>query len=128
VFPQLKGRIPWIALECVREETGLHPCDKRLSRTVKMEDEQFSHVDFSHIEFDDDPLYHRYLQCREPSEDVVQRAKDFFYWLQSRSEAEIIVVSHSAFLRHLFENVVYCDEFDKSMYKNCEIRSYKVFM
>lgn len=64
-------RVPWIASELVREQSGLHPCDRRLPISVLSQDH--AHVDFSHVESDVDPLYPLYPTSREPSENVVQR-------------------------------------------------------
>lgn len=119
-FPNLVNQIPWIALEHIREQTGLHPCDKRFP--ISHHQNNHSHVDFNEIQHDEDPLYDLY-ERREPDNDLDERAKQFLIWLESRKETEIIVVTHSAFLRGLFQRVLFPDKKFHS-FKNCEVRTY----
>eukprot|EP01041_Mallomonas_annulata_P009132 gene9132-18921_t len=119
-FPYLIDRIPWIALECVREVTGLHPCDKR--RPVSVTSTDFPHVNFEHLVSDEDPLYHLYSNSREPEEKVVERCREFMRWLSLRPEREIVVVTHSAFLRTLSKTMLNIKK--DTPYSNAEIRSY----
>jgi broad specificity phosphatase PhoE len=123
-FPNLIGTIPWIALENLRETTGLHPCDRRRPITEHME--HYPHIDFSLVLSDDDPLYHQYTCEREPDAHVALRARKFLEWLANRQEKEIIVVTHSAFLRALFRLVLDAEESEKAQFSNCELRSYLV--
>lgn len=123
-LPFLEGVVPWVAIESIRETTGLHPCDKRRSRSEKMTQPEFKHIDFSFIESDFDALYDLY-SIREPEAHVARRAQNFFDWLETRKESEVVVVTHSAFLRTLFHQIILeCDDDDKKNYENCEIRSY----
>lgn len=124
-FPQLKGSIPWVAVECLREMTGLHPCDRRLSITEHKKN--FDHIDFSEIEEDTDPLYYKYT-LREPKADVTLRTQQFMEWLKERPETEIIVVSHHGYMMNLFHNSVKTAEPEKddTPFSNCEIRSFTV--
>ena len=103
-FPYLKDRVRWIALECIREQTGLHPCDQR--KDISVRSPEFSGVDFSLIEYDADPLYDQFSSLREPDENVGKRGREFLDWISTRSEPSVIVVTHSAFLRHFFNQVV----------------------
>jgi broad specificity phosphatase PhoE len=119
-FPHLIGKIPWLAIECIRETTGLHPCDRRLP--VSINSKTYPHVDFSLVEHDNDPLYHLY-NTREPTADVTRRCIEFMTWLQTRSESEIIVVTHSAYLNTLFTSVVGVPHQEYQKFENCEIRS-----
>ena len=64
----------------------------------------------------------------EPDEHVAERGREFIAWLSKRNEENVVVVTHSAYLRHLFGHVVDCDESDKTKYANCEIRSYKLVL
>lgn len=118
-FPHLVGSIPWIALESVREVTGLHPCDRRMP--ISYHAENHSHIDFSGIEHENDPMYHMY-DTREPDDHVEKRATDFLLWLHSREENEIVVVTHSAFLRVLFQRILHPGN-DHEKFENCEIRT-----
>lgn len=126
-FPHLVGQVPWLALECLREVTGMHPCDRRLPIPEHME--THPHVDFSLVEDEHDPLYQKYTDAntREPDEDVMIRCADFLAFLQKREESEIVVCTHSAYLRVLF-NHIFSDQAPdhKTKYANCEIRSYLV--
>jgi broad specificity phosphatase PhoE len=119
-FPHLVNRIPWIAVEHIREQTGHHPCDKRLS--VSEHSIKYPHIDFGHVSSDNDPLYDRY-DGREPLSDVLIRCNAFMDWIQKRDEREIIVVTHSAFLRHLFNHVLHTGE-SCAGFQNCELRSF----
>ncbi len=121
-FPQLQTSIPWIALEAVREQTGSHPCDKR--NPITQHKNTYKTVNFDSITHDHDPLYDKYF-LREPDTDVVKRCNEFLEWLGTRQEKEIIVVTHSAYLRHLFNKVLHTtSEYDRTTFANCEIRSY----
>lgn len=121
-FPSLMNKIPWIANENLREQSGLHPCDKR--RNISEHNGRFSHVDFKTIE-DADPVYHRYIM-REPQEHVIGRCREFFKWLSDRPEKEIIVVTHAAYLRTMFTSVLAVgnENNHKRHYDNCECRTY----
>eukprot|EP01036_Dinobryon_divergens_P037286 gene37286-48748_t len=121
-FPYLIDRIPWIALECVREVTGLHPCDKR--RPVSVTSTDFPHVNFEHLVSDEDPLYHLYSNSREPEEKVVERCREFMRWLSLRPEREILVVTHDAFLRTMFKKVVRTEGELFPQYGHAEMRTY----
>lgn len=119
-FHHLEGQIPWIAVEDIREVTGLHPCDRRLN--ISQHSQRYPFVDFGLIESDEDQLFPRYTG-REPIEDVEKRAHQFLDWLKSRPEKEIIVVTHSAFLRYLFRNAL---EMDHVEFQNAEMRSFLI--
>jgi broad specificity phosphatase PhoE len=121
-FPQLQTSIPWLALEAVREQTGSHPCDKR--QPISSHKQTYKHINFDGILHDHDPLYDKYTE-REPEDDVVIRCNEFLEWLGTRKEKEIIVVTHSAYLRHLFNSVLHTEApYDKTTFANCEMRSY----
>ena len=62
VFPHLMSKVKWIALECIREQTGLHPCDQR--KDIKIRSKEYPLVDFSQIVSDTDPLYGQYTISR----------------------------------------------------------------
>lgn len=120
-FPNLVNQIPWVALECIREQTGLHPCDKRFP--ISHHQNNHPNVDFNHIQHDEDPMYDFYSAYREPDSDLDERAKQFLSWLESRTESEIIVVTHSAFLRGLFRRVLFPQE-KYQEFSNCEARTF----
>lgn len=120
-FPQLINKVPWVAIETLREQTGLHPCDRRRPTTELAE--LFPHVSFSEIESDIDPLYNRYL-LREPVSAVTSRAIEFVEWLSMRPEKEVIVVTHSLYLEQLLHQVLLVHDESPSRFHNCEMRSY----
>jgi broad specificity phosphatase PhoE len=127
-FPTLVGKIPFLAHESIREQTGEHPCDRR--RPITEHSVSYPHVDFSIIKDDEDPLYFKSIE-RESNESLALRAHDFFDWLAIRQETNIIVVTHSAFLRNTFNLVLDLDlelEDDErsGAFKNCEMKSYMI--
>ncbi len=119
-FPYLMGKIPWIALESIRETTGIHPCDRR--HPLSSHASNFPHISFDHVESECDPLYHLY-DTREPNEDVIKRAKEFLNWLKNREESEIIVVTHSAFLGVFYSHLIGATNDDAKRFQNCEVRT-----
>jgi broad specificity phosphatase PhoE len=124
-FPHMKGKIPWIAIENLREQTGLHPCDRR--KSISEHKTKYAHVDFSNIAHDKDPLYYNY-RLREPNADVVVRAKHFMDWLMARPETEIIVVTHHGYLLNVFRDVIHTTDpdVDGDDFRNCELRTFIV--
>jgi len=56
-------KVIFLANELIREQTGLHPCDRRRTITNQLLD--FPRIDFSKIESDKDPIYKLYT-FREP--------------------------------------------------------------
>ena len=129
-----KTPVPFVAVEHLREQTGLHPCDLR--HPISQHASNFPHVCFQQVEHEEDPLYHRYSGKREPDEEVNNRVREFFQWLMEREEDNIAVVTHSAYLRNMFKHVVQIEaheidadvDFDHEKYKNCEVRSYQVVL
>ena len=121
-FPQFVDALPWVAIENVREQTGLHPCDKR--KPISVHKANYGHVNFDLIASNEDPIYSKYI-LREPDTDVAARGREFIEWLKQRPEKEIIVVTHSAYLRHLFNRVLDIEsDADREHFENCEMRTY----
>lgn len=127
-FPELVGKVRWLAHEMIREMAGGHPCDRR--RPISEHRESYPHVDFAQVENNEDPLYYLTGGDRETEESVTARAHVFFKWLETRSEKEIVVVTHSAFLRNIFNTVlqVNLDHEEKrcGVFRNCEMKSYHI--
>lgn len=127
-FPHLVNKIPWIGFENIREQTGAHPCDRR--RPISEHRVSFPHVDFSLVDDDEDQLYSRYPDRREPLEEVLARARDFLVFLSKRPEKEVIIVTHSAYLRHLLQHLLEESSEEPSSefqnFKNCEMRTFVV--
>lgn len=124
-FPHLIGKIDWIAHEDLREQSGFHPCDRR--RTISEYKKTYPFVDYSLIASDTDPLYPIYNTVREPEVEVMKRIDKFMVWLSTREEKELIIVTHSAYLRTLLgsldDSVTSVDEVH---FKNGELRTYLI--
>ena len=121
-FPSFINKVPWYGIDSIREVTGMHPCDRRLP--VSTTSKEFPHVSFEFITANEDPLYHLYKNSREPEEKVVERCEEFMRWVFQRDEQDILVITHSAFLRTL-SRVLLRIRHD-NQYENAEIRSYLV--
>lgn len=121
------GCPPFLAVESCREHLGVHPCDKR--RTKSEYETLFPAIDFSLIE-NEDILWKE--DVRETDEELAERGMKFLKWLWTRSEKEIAIVSHSGFLFHTLSafgndcHQVVKDEIC-THFANCELRS-MVFM
>ncbi len=118
-FPTFVNKIPFIALENVREQSGLHPCDRRNS--IKDQSSMFPLVDFNEIVSDEDPIYDLYPGIREPEDDVMARALKAIEYIITREEKEIIVVSHSSYLSKLLQTFNIHKQF-----QNAEVASYVI--
>lgn len=123
-FPQLMDKVPWVALEYVRERIGLHQCDRR--HPISVHRENYPFVDFSAVESDEDQLHHKY-DCREPTADMVKRGEEFLQWLVSRPEKDIVVITHSVFLTNLFSFVLPVEMNESRYFDNCEIRTFYLY-
>ncbi|CAL0307789.1 unnamed protein product [Lupinus luteus] len=115
---------PFIAVELCREQTGVHPCDKR--RTISEYRNMFPGIGFQLIESDEDMLW--IPDVREKTEDVAARGLKFLEWLWTRKEKEIAVVTHSSFLFNTLRTFGHdCHPDVKSEisthFANCELRS-----
>ena len=123
VLTDKKETVPFIALECLREKAGQHPCDNR--RAVSLLRHDFPAIDYSQMEEDAD-VYGEItlgLEHRETNDMITQRTHDFFDWLHTRNETNIVVVTHSAFLSCLFNHVVQCTSDVSNWFENCELRT-----
>lgn len=106
-FPSLvdKPEIPFLAHESIRETVN-YECDRR--RPISEIRQEFPRVDFSHVQEEEDEIWNGYEvrigqweKHRESSElhKVAERGRAFWTWLSKRDEEEVIVCTHSAFLR-----------------------------
>ena len=119
VFEELEGKIPFIAHEMVREQFGVHGCDKR--RPKSRQGKEFPAVDFSMIETEEDVLF--MPDRRETKMEVATRIYKFLEWLESRSEKHVGVASHSAWLLTAFNANLECEESLKKWFETGELRS-----
>ena len=112
-----------MGLEQVREVTGEHPCDKR--RPMREVRQDFPNVDFSSVSSEEDDMYLE--DRRETDEEASVRCEAFLTWLGGREEVEVVVVTHSAFLRVLLQKTTLCVPSARALwYKNCEMRTFSL--
>eukprot|EP00434_Breviolum_minutum_P030248 symbB.v1.2.026754.t2/scaffold2681.1/size73127/3 len=104
-YAHLINQVPFIAHEGCKEKSHGNACDYRRSATMAKAD--FPNVDFSLIE-EEDPLLS--TMHHETDLQVAQRAYDFMLWIRNRTEKEIVVSTHSAWLFNLFNAVLKCDD------------------
>ena len=123
-FQSLIGKVPFVAHEMCREETGVHRCDKR--RPVSQQAREFPQIDFSLCPSEDDPLYQD--DVRESKRQLGERIYTFMEWLSRRPEQHVAVSSHSGWLLCLFNGVVddSCDPKLKEWFQTGEMRSVKL--
>lgn len=124
VFDHLREKnIPFIAHEMVREENGVHVCDKR--RPVRLSSREFPMVDFSLLEDDEDTIFRD--DRRENKMEIGERIYKFFEFLHTREEKHVGVASHSGWLMTVFNGVCECnDQSLKEWFQTGEMRSVQV--
>ncbi len=122
-FGEFSGKIPFLAHEECREEMGLLVCNKRrpLSETIQ----EFPQVDFSIMVAtanEEDTLWNP--NQRECPKAQSKRIYNFLTkFVRHRSEQELAVVGHSAWLFNMCHTVLDCDDEMKSWFGTSEIRS-----
>jgi broad specificity phosphatase PhoE len=125
-FEHLKGSIPFVAHEMVREETGVNLCDKR--RPTSRQVQEFPLVDFSLLESDEDMVFLE--DRRETKLEVANRVYQFLEWLSTRPEKHVGVSSHSAWLLTVLNANCQCCGDNKEALQNWfqtgEMRSVKL--
>lgn len=123
-FEHLIDKVPFVAHEMVREENGVHLCDKR--RPVSRQKAEFPQIDFSLLDSEEDPLYRP--DKRETKLEVADRVYKFMEWLACREEQHVAVSSHSGWLLTVFNAVVSaeCDPELKAWFQTGEMRSVKL--
>eukprot|EP00611_Tribonema_gayanum_P032528 TRINITY_DN977_c0_g1_i1.p1 TRINITY_DN977_c0_g1~~TRINITY_DN977_c0_g1_i1.p1 ORF type:complete len:232 (+),score=37.55 TRINITY_DN977_c0_g1_i1:627-1322(+) len=120
-FEKVPSHVPWIALECIRERSGNHACDKRRTKTELQQ--QYPQIDWSQVESDSDVYWDTLGDDRETDEMMEDRAHALFDWIRSRSETNIAIVTHSAFLSVLFNKAVRCGARLQRWFDNAELRT-----
>jgi broad specificity phosphatase PhoE len=92
---------PIIALDCVMEyPQGLDQCNHR--KSIREYEYCFPHVDFSNIQYDQDPFWKKYEM--ETIENLDMRFKKMKEFIKSRPEKNIVLVSHSSYLGWFLNN------------------------
>ncbi|CAB1116470.1 unnamed protein product [Ectocarpus sp. CCAP 1310/34] len=117
---QVEG-VPWVALECVRERAGAHPCDRR--RCVSELKQEYPDISFDEIKDEKDVYFDSLGEEREPNDLMADRGRELLSWLKERPETNIVVVTHSAFLLCLFNEAMQAAPETAKWFENCELRS-----
>jgi len=122
-FEELIGQgIPFLAHEMVREENGVHVCDKR--RPKSRQAAEFPQVDFGLLETEEDVIFRD--DRRESKAEVGARVYAFMEWLSNRPEKVVGIASHSGWLLTVFNGICECDESLKEWFQTGEMRSVKL--
>eukprot|EP01083_Nonionella_stella_P316670 1149448_1 len=108
VFRHNRFRVPFLALETLRERYGKLPCDKRSS--LRFLEDRFPHIDFGTVQKNEDPLW---TLRREPEGSIIRRCEDFLDFVFSRKETVIAVVGHQSFFNVLVNKVIKLDNSEK---------------
>lgn len=118
-----KPGIPWVSHEGCREELGLLVGNKR--RPISDIKVDYSDIDFSAIEHDEDVLWDEYDDRRESLLEKSERIYEFLTnFVGNRPENEIAIVSHSAYLFTLLNAVMDIEEEDlRYWFLTSEVRS-----
>ncbi len=115
--------VPFLALESVRETTGVHLCDKRRPKSQQMVD--FPRFNFDLIADEEDTIFRD--DRRESRIEIGSRIYQFLEWLSERDETQIGVASHSGWLLTFFNGAVESkSESLKSWFHTGELRSVKL--
>jgi broad specificity phosphatase PhoE len=96
--------VPFLAHEMVREEAGVHVCDRRRPKQ-RLRREFSPPFDFDLLPEDDEIFRDG---TRETKDDVGDRAYRFLEWLEQRPEKVVAVSTHSAWLLALLNGVCEC--------------------
>mmetsp|Transcript_108055 Transcript_108055/g.220601 ORF Transcript_108055/g.220601 Transcript_108055/m.220601 type:complete len:278 (-) Transcript_108055:3114-3947(-) len=118
-FQELVGKVPFLAHETVREETGVHTCDKR--RPTSQQAREFPMVDFSLMTEEEDTIFQ--TDKRETKAELTDRIYNFFEWLETRDERIVAVASHSCWLLCVFNANVQAKDGLKGWFQTGELRS-----
>lgn len=123
VFEESIGQgVPFLAHEMVREENGVHVCDKR--RPKSRQAKEFPQVDFDLLETEEDVIFRD--DRRESKAEVGERVYKFFEWLSQRKEKHVGLASHSGWLLAVFNGICECDPSLKGWFHTGEMRSVKL--
>jgi len=90
-------RPPMIASDLCRERITNCPADSRRPLGSLMK--EFPHIDFSELTTEYDEMW----ELKEDNAKCKERGLKFLRWLEMRPERSIAVVTHSGFLKRLFE-------------------------
>ena len=113
-FESLINKIPWIALDSLRERNGGDECD--IMKPVDTKINLYPYVDFDNIS---DISTHNTIGHIEQMRSIINRCKELIDFIKHREESNIVVVTHGGYLLTLCA-VLKLE--DKSLFVNCEIR------
>ena len=114
--------VPFLAHEMVREETGVHVCDKRRPKSQQVK--EFPMIDFGLITSEEDLLFR--TDRRESKAEIGDRIYQFMEWLSEREETCIGISSHSGWLLTAFNGVFECEDSLKAWFQTGELRSVRL--
>lgn len=118
-FKEMVGKIPFVAHEMAREETGIHVCDKR--RPTSQQASEFPMVDFSLLTDEEDTIFDH--NKRETKAELTERIYKFMEWLETRDEKVVGVSSHSAWLLAVFNANLQANDSLTGWFQTGELRS-----
>ncbi len=118
-FRELVGKVPFLAHEMAREETGIHVCDKR--RPTSQQASEFPMVDFSLLTDEDDTIFQH--DRRETKAELTERIYKFMEWLETRDEKVVGIASHSAWLLAAFNANLQANDSLTGWFETGELRS-----
>ncbi len=121
-FEHLMKKIPFVAHEMLREETGVHVCDRRRPKSQQVM--EFPQVCFDLIKSEEDELFR--TDRRENKMEIGERIYKFLEWLSLREETHVGIASHSGWLFTAFNGVFECDSSLKTWFQTGELRSVKL--
>lgn len=118
--------VPWVSHEGCREELGLLVGNKR--RPISEIKADYTEIDFSPIDHDEDVLWESYGEQRETLLEKSERIYEFLTdYVMNRPEKEIAIVCHSAYLFTLLNAVMDIEDEDlRYWFLTSEVRSIKV--
>ncbi|KAL7542038.1 hypothetical protein ACHAXR_011462 [Thalassiosira sp. AJA248-18] len=116
-------KVPWVSHEGCREELGLLMGNKR--RSIDDIQADYPEIDFTDIEHNEDVLWDEYGDRRETLLEKSERIYEFLTeYVRQRSEKEISIVCHSAYLFTLLNAVMDIDDEQlRSWFLTSEVRS-----
>lgn len=118
-MPQLKTSVPWVGHPDVAENSGKNTCDKRRLKSEIQDD--FPLIDWTLLTSEEDDYWG---PTRESARSVSDRGHAFLLWLRARSETQVAVATHSAWLFTLLNTCITCDDPElASWFMTGELRS-----
>lgn len=118
--PELSKAVRIIALPELQETSDL-PCDTGSEVKILEDEFQDQPVDLSLVK---EGWNSKKGKWAPTSEAIKARAREARLWLRSRTEGDIVVVTHGGFLHYLTQDWTNSKKFSGTGWSNCEYRSY----